>query len=287
MTRQIPFGDFSFSVSFCMAHILVTASPHDNQTLNSNRWIDLNSDLGEHDGDGYAADRAMLGVVSSANIACGAHAGSPDVMRQTIRTARSLGVGIGAHPGYPDREGFGRRELSIGIDAIMNSLIVQLELMKECCAEEGATLSHVKPHGAMYNRAVHDTEFAERLADGIVQFDAQLTVMALAGSELQRAAQLRGLKVAREAFIDRGYSPDGTLAPRSVEGSVIEDPRAAAARALEIALHGTIRAMDGRALTVAADSLCVHSDSRNAVESMTLCRAELFKAGFSIRPLAT
>ena len=93
MTRQIPFGVFSFSVSFCMAHILVTASPHDNQTLNSNRWIDLNSDLGEHDGDGYAADRAMLGVVSSANIACGAHAGSPDVMRQTIRTARSLGVG--------------------------------------------------------------------------------------------------------------------------------------------------------------------------------------------------
>ena len=169
----------------------------------------------------------------------------------------------------------------------MKSFIVELELKKECCAEEGATLSHVKPHGAMYNRAVHDTEFAERLADGIVQFDAQLTVMALAGSEFERVARSRRLRVAREAFIHRGYAPDGALAPRNIEGSVIEDPPAAAARALEIALHGTINAMDGTALAVIADSLCVHSDSNNAVESMTLSRAALVKAGFSIRSIAT
>ena len=141
--------------------------------------------------------------------------------------------------------------------------------MKACCAEEGATLCHVKPHGAMYNRAGHDTALAARIVDGIASFDDRLTLVALAGSELERAAQSRKLKVAREAFIDRGYSADGTLAPRSVEGSVIEDSRAAAARALDIALHGTIRAMDGTALTVTADSLCVHSDSPNALESMT------------------
>jgi UPF0271 protein len=255
-------------------------------TLTSTQSIDLNADIGEHDGDGYAADFALLEVVSSANIACGAHAGSTDVMRATIAAAYERGVSIGAHPSYPDREGFGRRELGLATPAIIHSFEAQMELLAEACAIEGAVLAYVKPHGALYNRAAKDADLAHRLAECIAGFDPSLTVLALAGSVLEQASRSQSLNVAREAFIDRAYLPDGTLVPRDQEGAVLHDSEITATRAVLMARDHEVTAIDGTVIRVDADSLCVHGDSRNAIETILLARGALEAAGFSIRAFA-
>jgi UPF0271 protein len=255
-------------------------------TQESSRSIDLNADLGEHDGGGFDADFALLDVVSSASIACGSHAGSAEVMRATVAAAYERGVTIGAHPGYPDREGFGRRETGMAMDQILASLEAQIELLSECCAVEGARMRYVKPHGALYNRAAKDQELARLVAERIARFDSSLVVLAPAASMLQKESLSYGLTVAREAFIDRAYLDEGTLLPRERPGAVIDDPSTAADRAVGMIRDGTIRTIDGRSIRVEADSLCVHSDSRNALETVRLTRARLEHAGFAVRPFA-
>lgn len=250
------------------------------------RTIDLNADLGEHDGSAFDGDAAILDVITSANIACGAHAGSFDVMRATIRTAAEKGVAVGAHPGYPDRDGFGRRELNLPADKIRESLEQQLTTMGEACALEAVRLAYVKPHGALYNRAARDKELAELIAESISGFDSTLFLLALAGSALERAGHLYELGTAREAFIDRAYLDDGSLVPRDHDGAVIDNPKLAAERALTMVAAGRIQTITGSSLEVRPDSLCVHGDSENAVETVRVARASIEQAGFAIKPFA-
>ncbi|MEO5588730.1 MAG: 5-oxoprolinase subunit PxpA [Gemmatimonadaceae bacterium] len=245
--------------------------------------IDLNCDLGEHDGGGYADDSAILDIVTSANIACGAHAGSKEVMRSTIRAAMSRDVCIGAHPGYDDRSGFGRRETNAPLSAVRESLASQLESMAECCAAEGAALRYVKPHGALYNRAAVDPQMAELIVTTVSAFDASLWLLALAGSAMERAALQHDVNVAREAFIDRAYMADGTLVPRTMDGATLTDPDVAAARAVRFAREARVLTIDNEDIEVHAESLCVHGDGATARQTVDRARAELRRAGIALR----
>ncbi|MEO8575640.1 MAG: 5-oxoprolinase subunit PxpA [Gemmatimonadales bacterium] len=250
------------------------------------RSIDLNADLAEHDGDSFAHDDAILDVVSSASIACGAHAGSPVVMRQTIASAYTKGVSIGAHPGYPDREGFGRRESKLSITAIGDSVAAQIEQLLDCCAAEGAKLVYVKPHGALYNRAMKDAELSAELVKRIAAIDDSLIILTLPKSALARISIVMGLSIAREAFIDRAYLPDGKLVPRSESGAVIHEVDAAASRAVEMARDHRVMAIDGTEIGIDAQSFCVHGDSIHALQTVTEARRRLEAAGFSIETFA-
>ena len=248
--------------------------------------IDLNADLGEHDGDGYSADVMLLDLVSSANIACGKHAGSLEVMRRTVALAYERGVSIGAHPGYPDREGFGRRETGLSLDTIIGSFERQIENLAACCDAEGARLRYVKPHGALYNRAARDKNLASLLAASVARIDPTLVILGLAASFLQSEARDHGLQAAAEAFIDRNYMNDGTLVPRDRQGAAIEDAELAADRALNLATTGSVRTIDGTLISIAADSLCIHGDGANALAVVRLARSRLENAGFTIAPFA-
>jgi 5-oxoprolinase (ATP-hydrolysing) subunit A len=254
--------------------------------MNSARTIDLNADLGEHDGEGASADSAMMDVVSSVNIACGAHAGSIEVMASTVNAARTRGVSIGAHPSYPDREGFGRRELGLPVAEIISSVRDQIITLMRCCAEAPVRMSYVKPHGALYNRASRDTELARALAACVAEIDSSLTMLALSGSNLETESKRAGLSVAREAFIDRAYTSDGMLVPREHNGAVITDVSAAAQRAQAIAVDHAITSIDGQRIDVVADSLCVHGDSRDALGIVSAARRKLEECGWTIMPFA-
>ena len=255
-------------------------------TLRASRTIDLNADLGEHDGDGYAGDEALLGAVSSASIACGSHAGSKDVMERTARACLDRGVSIGAHPSYPDREGFGRRNIDIALEALIGSIEKQMLLMAECCARAGAVLRYVKLHGALYNRAARDAVLSAAIARSIARFDASLAILAPHGSELANAALSSGLVTIPEAFVDRAYMNDGSLVSRDRAGAVIDDPDFAANRALHLAAKGMVEALDGSMIRVNAKSLCVHSDSPGALEIIRAARSRLEQNGFTIRAFA-
>ncbi len=228
-----------------------------------------------------------MNVVSSASIACGAHAGSVEVMAMTIQSALDRGVKIGAHPSYPDRPGFGRAELGMPLDEIVASVRDQIDALSHLCIGAGTTLSYVKPHGALYNRAARDRELADALARCVAGIDARLAMLALAGSALADASQSAGLPVATEAFIDRAYTRDGLLVPRSQDGAVIGDPTQGAARAVSMARDNTIVAIDGTRLSVSPDSLCVHGDSPAALEIVTLSRRQLEAAGIVILPFSS
>jgi len=249
------------------------------------RSIDLNADIGEHDGKDYSRDTAILDVVSSANIACGKHAGSLEVMRRTVALAYERGVSIGAHPGYPDREGFGRRELDLPPDEIVDSFQKQVDNMIACCEAEGARLRYVKPHGALYNRAAKDEKLASLLATCIWTIDKSLVMLALSGGALERASRARGLATAGEAFVDRGYLTDGTLVPRDQPGAIIDDSQLVARRAVDLA-NGVVRSIDGNKIAISAQSLCVHGDGARALETVKIARAALESAGFTISPFA-
>lgn len=261
----------------------MTSQPSSEPAIES---IDLNADLGEHDGDGYAHDEALLALVSSASIACGAHAGSREVMEETARRAAALGVTIGAHPSYPDRDGFGRRVLDIPLQAMASSVRSQIELMLDCAARAGTTVRYVKPHGALYNRAMTDRELAEALAECIRSADSSLAILALPGGALAAAARASAMRLAREAFIDRAYMNDGTLVPRSEAGAVIEDTAAAASRAARIARDHSVECIDGTVIGVDADSLCIHGDNPRAVSLLTSARDSLEQIGIRIAPFA-
>jgi UPF0271 protein len=245
--------------------------------------IDLNADLGEGTGPwDRSPDPQVLRLVSSASIACGAHAGDPARMRRTAAEAARLGVAIGAHPGYPDREGFGRRELHATPREVAAQVADQVGALIGYAATEGARVRYVKPHGAMYNRAAREPELARAIAEAVRSVDASLALLGLGGSALLDAADQAGLRAVPEAFLDRNYALDGSLVPRDQAGAVITDPRAAAARAVGLAREGTVRAADGTLLRINAQSYCVHGDGPRATELLAAVRSRLEAAGIAV-----
>ncbi|HEY6089419.1 MAG TPA: 5-oxoprolinase subunit PxpA [Gemmatimonadaceae bacterium] len=249
--------------------------------------IDLNADLGEGFGRSREAeDEALLDLVSSANIACGFHAGDATTMRDTVKAAKLRGVTIGAHPSYPDIPGFGRRELGLPPQQIAGHVEYQIRALRDVCGMERAKLSYVKPHGALYNRAARDREAAMAVATAIRNVGASLTLLGLAGSEMARAAEQVGIPFASEAFVDRAYRPDGTLVPRDEEGAVIRDSKRAVQRAVMLVKGQTITADDGSELHIAAQSLCIHGDNPDAPAILSALNARLKESGVTIAPFA-
>jgi 5-oxoprolinase (ATP-hydrolysing) subunit A len=250
--------------------------------------IDLNADVGESYGAWTMGDDAsLLPLVTSANVACGAHAGDPTVMARTVALARRLGVSVGAHPGYPDRDGFGRRDLPMTAEELRASLLAQLGALDAIARSVGATLRHVKPHGALYSRAAVDTEFAEIIAWAVREVSPSLILVGLAGSALLTAGTAAGLAVAAEAFADRAYESDGSLRSRRFPDAVHHDPEIAAAQARSIVVDGRVRAHDGSWVTVHAHTLCIHGDSPGAPAMATAVRAALAEAGARVAPLGS
>ena len=248
--------------------------------------IDLNADVGESYGPWVmGSDEALLPLVTSANIACGAHAGDPLVMAGTVELAARLGVSIGAHPGYPDRDGFGRRDLGMTPAELRASILAQLGALWAFTRAASVPLVHVKAHGALYNRAAVDSALAATVADAVRRFSADLVLVAMAGSAMEAAGRAAGLAVAAEAFADRAYEPDGTLRSRRLEGAVHAEPALAAAQALEIVRDGTVRAHDGSRVRVRADTICLHGDTPDAPAFARAVRGALAGAGIEIRPL--
>ncbi len=244
--------------------------------------IDLNCDLGE----GGPNDAALLKYVTSANIACGVHAGSEGVMRRTMELAAAAGVGIGAHPGLADPAGMGRREVPLTAREAFDLASGQVGAMAATARALGLELRHVKPHGTLYNQAAQDPALAEAVAKAVRAVNPRLILFALAGSCLARAGLAAGLRVAREAFADRRYRADGTLVPRSEAGALIEDPAQAAAQALRLFKEHKLTAIDGTELTIQADTLCVHGDSSNAVETLRTIREVLMRESVRIVMIA-
>lgn len=249
--------------------------------------IDLNSDLGEGFGAWTAGDdRAVLDVVSSANIACGAHAGDPVIMLATCRAAADRGVAVGAHVAYRDLAGFGRRPVSVTPDELYADVVHQLGALTAAARVAGTAVTYVKPHGALYNTACADPVQAEAVVGAVADVDPTLAVLALPGSELLLAAARHGLRAVSEAFADRAYEPDGSLVPRSRPGAVLHDPEQVAARVLRMVTDGVATAVDGSEVRVAADSVCVHGDSPDAVATAQAIRALLTAHGVGIASFA-
>jgi UPF0271 protein len=249
--------------------------------------IDLNADLGEGFGHSRSSeDEALLDLVSSANIACGFHAGDATTMRDTVRAAASRGVAIGAHPSYPDIPGFGRRELGLSPREIRFHVSYQLRAFRDICSAENAKLSYVKAHGALYNRAAKDSSAAVAIVQAICDVDPSLMLLGLAGSEMARAAQRGRLGFAAEAFADRAYKADGSLVPRKEPGAVIHDVQTAVKRAITVVKSSTVTADDGTTLGVVAQSLCVHGDNPDALPMLRELRATLESSGVRIAPFA-
>jgi UPF0271 protein len=249
--------------------------------------IDLNADLGEGRGSSRIfEDAALLELVSSANIACGFHAGDAMTLRATVKAAKIRGVTIGAHPSYPDMPGFGRRELHLPPREISFHVACQIRALRDICGAEGAKLSYVKPHGALYNRAVRDGQAATAVVNAIREVESSLTLLGLAGSEIARAADRGAIAFASEAFVDRAYKPDGTLVPRDEPGAVINDVKSAVQRAVMLVKGKTITADDRSELRISAQSLCVHGDNPEAPAMLRALRARLQDAGVTIAPFA-
>jgi UPF0271 protein len=249
--------------------------------------VDLNADLGEGFGESRrTADEGLLDLVSSANIACGFHAGDATTMRDTVCAARDRGVTIGAHPSYPDIPGFGRRELGLPASQIRHHVEYQLRSLLDVCGSEGARMSYVKPHGALYNRAAWDPSAADAIVGAISKVERSLVLLGLAGSEMAKAAERARLTFASEAFVDRAYRPDATLVPRSEPDAVIHDVEHAVDRALTLVRMNSIAADDGSVVRVVAQSLCVHGDNPDATAMLVALRARLESTGVKITPFA-
>ena len=245
--------------------------------------IDLNADVGESYGAwSLGEDEALIPLVTSVNVACGAHAGDPDVIARTIAIAARHGVAVGAHPGYPDRAGFGRRAMALSPAEIERSVVVQVGAVWAAARAAGVPLRHVKTHGALYNRAARDEDAAVAIARAVASVDPGLWLLGLAGSAQVEAGRALGLRVVEEAFADRAYEADGSLRSRTLEGSVVDDPAAAAAQALAI-VRGSVTAVDGTAVPLRADSICVHGDLPGAAARARAVREALEAAGVELR----
>ena len=246
--------------------------------------LDLNADLGEQEGAPPAHVRALLHIVTSANIACGAHAGDGESMRLVAVEAAAHGVQIGAHPSFPDREGFGRRAVPMPTAAISDTVAAQIEELGAIATRQGAVMRHVKPHGALYNLAARDRAIADAVVAGIVRPGAALALYAPYGSMLAAAGLAAGLRVVYEGFLDRAYEEDGSLTPRDVPGAVLHDPAEACARARIWAASGFVRTRTGQMLALPLETLCVHGDTYDAVAIATRVRNALAQAGVRLRP---
>lgn len=240
--------------------------------------MDLNCDLGE----GCGNDAALLAIVSSANIACGAHAGDAITMRRTVQAAVRNNVSIGAHVSYPDREGFGRRDMSLPAETLTAEVRRQLAVLDTVTRAAGARLRYIKAHGALYHRTADDATVADAVIAAIRAFDASLALLTLPGSIAMERAQAQGLRVFGEAFADRAYTDTGRLAPRSRCGAVITDAAVVAQRAVDIAVTGKISSIEGRIISVHARSLCVHGDTPGAVTLARAVRAALEHTGVAV-----
>ena len=248
--------------------------------------IDLNADMGE----GFGAysighDEQLLGIVTSANVACGFHAGDPAIMHRLSMLARERGVGLGAHPGFDDLWGFGRRQITMSARDLEYLVAYQTGAMQVFAAYSGAPVRHVKAHGALYNMAAKDEAYAGAIARAVKTAGAGLILVGLPESEMQKAAEKVGLAFAREGFCDRQYREDGSLVPRSVQGSVIGDPGAAAQQALRFAVDSEVVAANGARIKVQVDTLCVHGDEPGAVSVASAVRAALEGAGVKLAPM--
>ncbi|HZK17862.1 MAG TPA: 5-oxoprolinase subunit PxpA [Clostridia bacterium] len=248
--------------------------------------VDLNCDMGESFGTyKIALDEEAVKYITSANIACGFHAGDPQVMAKTVDMSVSQGVGLGAHPGYPDLMGFGRRDLGATPNEVKNYIIYQVGALMAFANTKGSGLQHVKPHGALYNTAAVNKKIARAIAEALYAVDKNIIFMVLAGAETEKAAQEVGLRHAREVFADRNYNSDGTLVARSHPQSIIKDPAEAAKRMVEIVKTGRLKALDGTVFNVEADSICVHGDTPGAIKHMINLRQALEGAGIEVRPM--
>lgn len=253
------------------------------------KQIDLNCDMGESYGTyKLGMDEEIIRQITSANIACGWHAGDPLVMDHTVKMAVENGVGVGAHPGFPDRLGFGRRAMACSMAEIRLYLTYQIGALQAFCAVHGTRLRHVKPHGALYLMAVEDADVARAVAEAIVGVDPDLYYVALAGAKgetMTRIGREVGLKVVYEAFPDRAYTPEGTLQSRKIPGAVIKAPEMVTERALKMALENRVIAVDGSAISIAPDTLCVHGDTPTAVELTRSIRTALENEGVTLAPM--
>ena len=246
--------------------------------------IDLNADMGEGLGPWpMGEDAALVRLVTSVNVACGFHAGDPLTIRRTVRLALDAGAEIGAHPGYPDLVGFGRRAMEMAPDELEAAVLYQVAALDGMVRAEGGRLAHVKPHGALYHRAATDPAAAAAVARAVARVHERLRILGPAGSALLVAAVGLGLRTTREAFADRVYEPDGHLRARTLPGALHAEPAAAAAQAVSIARDGLVVASDGSRLRVEADTLCVHGDTPGAPAIARAVRDALIAAGVAVR----
>jgi len=248
--------------------------------------FDFNCDMGESFGPWkMGLDEQVIRFITSANVACGFHAGDPAVMRRTVQLAEAHGVGVGAHPGFPDLQGFGRRNLAATPDEVRDDLLYQIGALTAFTRTK--KLQHVKPHGALYNMAVPGGDLARAIGEAVLEADPSLILVVLAGSKWAEQARQMGVRVAREAFADRALMPDGSLVPRSKPGAVIHDRSAVIERSLRLAAEKTVVAISGEVVHVDADTLCLHGDTPDAVSLASALRAALEGAGVELAPLGT
>ncbi|MBF6977659.1 5-oxoprolinase subunit PxpA [Aerococcaceae bacterium zg-BR22] len=245
--------------------------------------VDLNADLGESFGAyTIGQDEKLAPLISSANIACGFHAGDPLVMSDTVGVLKEASVALGAHPGLPDIQGFGRRQMAITPKEAKAYMLYQLGALAAIAKANGTHLQHVKPHGALYNMAATNYDLALALAQAVAEFDGNLIFLGLSGSEMIRAAEDCGLTVASEVFADRGYNDDGTLVPRHLPGAMIEDEAEAIARVIKMVKSGTVTSVNGKEVAIQADSICVHGDGEKALAFVAAIRAACHDEGIEI-----
>jgi UPF0271 protein len=250
--------------------------------------IDINSDTGESFGAySIGHDAGLFRSITSANVAAGFHAGDPSVLRATIRLAKANGVAVGAHPGFPDLVGFGRRELNVTPQEAEDLVLYQIAAVAGVAAADGVRIQHVKPHGALFNMAVRNKELAAAIAGAVAAFDKTLILFGLPGSEILHAGRAAGLRVAAEVFADRAYEPDGSLASRRKPNSVIHDPDAVVARAVRMVKERTVVAIDGSVVPLEADTICVHGDTPGSDDLAAKIRAGFESAGVAVRPIGS
>lgn len=245
------------------------------------KTIDINCDMGE----GFGEDEALMRYITSANIACGAHAGNYNVMDATVRLAKKYGVAVGAHPGYPDIKGFGRRDLELSPDEIYRLIVYQIGSLAAFCKVHGVKMQHVKPHGALYNLAAQNKDAAEAICRAVYDVNPKLVLYGLSGSLLVSASRQIGLETASEVFADRTYQSNGSLTPRTEKGALIDNPEHAVKQVKTLMEKGYVEAVNGSQVNLEADTLCIHGDGENAVIFASALRYGLENSGITVKAI--
>lgn len=248
--------------------------------------IDLNCDLGESFGNyKIGMDEEVIKYVSSANIACGFHASDPLVMEKTVLMSKNAGVAVGAHPGFPDLVGFGRRNMNVSVPELKAMVLYQLGALDAFCRKNKIKMQHVKPHGAMYNMAAKDEKLALAISEAVAEYDSSLILLGLSGSQMLAAAQKVGLPFKKEVFADRAYEEDGSLVARTKPGAMIEDENEAIERLITMIRYGKVRAITGKEISVEPDSVCVHGDNPKALDFVIRIKNRLTEEGITVESM--